>query len=89
MQFIWNCAQARHRMGMSLVEDSLLPGAINYYRERKDSSRMFDSYLLEAAYYKWMNQEECMNEAIENGLNYAEARKDTFWLLLFIGERRR
>lgn len=83
MQFIWNRAQARHRMGMSLVEDSLLPGAINYYRERKDSSRMFDSYLLEAAYYKWMNQEERMNEAIENGLNYAEARKDTFWLLLF------
>ncbi len=24
MQFVWNCAQARYRMGMSLAEDSLL-----------------------------------------------------------------
>ena len=83
MKFVWNCAQARYRMGMSLVEDSLLPGAIHYYREQKDSSRMLDSYLLEASYYKWMKQEEHMDEAIENGLDYAIARKDTFWLLLF------
>ena len=83
MKFVWNCAQARYRMGMSLVEDSLLPGAIHYYRERKDSSRMLDGYLLEASYYKWMKQEERMDEAIENGLDYAIARKDTFWLLLF------
>ena len=83
MQFVWNCAQARYRMGMSLAEDSLLPEAIHYYRERKDSSRMLDGYLLEASYYKWMKQEEHMDEAIENGLDYAIARKDTFWLLLF------
>ncbi len=83
MKFVWNCAQARYRMGMSLVEDSLLSGAIHYYREQKDSSRMLDSYLLEASYYKWMKQEERMDEAIENGLDYAIARKDTFWLLLF------
>lgn len=83
MKFVWNCAQARYRMGMSLVEDSLLPGAIHYYREQKDFSRMLDSYLLEASYYKWMKQEERMDEAIENGLDYAIARKDTFWLLLF------
>lgn len=83
MKFVWNCAQARYRMGMSLVEDSLLPGAIHYYRGQKDSSRMLDSYLLEASYYKWMKQEERMDEAIENGLDYAIARKDTFWLLLF------
>lgn len=83
MKFVWNCAQARYRMGMSLAEDSLLPEAIHYYRERKDSSRMLDGYLLEASYYKWMKQEERMDEAIENGLDYAIARKDTFWLLLF------
>ena len=83
MKFVWNCAQARYRMGMSLVEDSPLPGATHYYREQKDSSRMLDSYLLEASYYKWMKQEERMDEAIENGLDYAIARKDTFWLLLF------
>lgn len=83
MQFVWNCAQARYRMGMSLAEDSLLPEAIHYYRERKDSSRMLDGYQLEASYYKWMKQEERMDEAIENGLDYAIARKDTFWLLLF------
>lgn len=83
MQFVWNCAQARYHMGMSLAEDSLLPEAIHYYRERKDSSRMLDGYLLEASYYKWMKQEERMDEAIENGLDYAIARKDTFWLLLF------
>ena len=83
MQFVWNCAQARYRMGMSLAEDSLLPEAIHYYRERKDSSRMLDGYLLEASYYKWMKQEERMDEAIENGLDYAIARKDTFWILLF------
>lgn len=32
--------------------------------------------------------EERMDEAIENGLDYAIARKDTFWLLLFIGKGR-
>jgi DNA-binding CsgD family transcriptional regulator len=44
---------------------------------------MLDGYLLEASYYKWMKQEERMDEAIENGLDYVIARKDTFWLLLF------
>ena len=29
MQFVWNCAQARYRMGMSLAEDSLLLSEIS------------------------------------------------------------
>ena len=29
MKFVWNCAQARYRMGMSLVEDSLLLSEIS------------------------------------------------------------
>ena len=49
---------------------------------------MLDGYLLETSYYKWMKQEERMDETIENGLDYAIARKDTFWLLLFIGKGR-
>ena len=77
-------------MGMSLAEDSLLPEAIHYYRERKDSSRMLDGYLLEASYYKWMKQEERMDEAIENGLDYAiRPGKTPSGFFFFIGERQR
>ena len=44
--------RARYRMGMSLAEDSLLPEAIHYYRERKDSSRMLDGDVYKRQVYK-------------------------------------
>ena len=47
MQFVWNCAQARYRMGMSLAEVRSSCKLDNTtIVERKDSSRMLDGYLL-------------------------------------------
>ena len=38
MQFVWNCAQARYRMGMSLAEDSLLLSEISDNRSYPNPS---------------------------------------------------
>lgn len=83
MQFAWNKAQAHFRMGISMIEDTLLPHAIVYYRQKGDSSKLLTTYLLEARYLQWLNRKDSALAAIDNGLQQAIARKDTFHILLF------
>lgn len=83
MQFAWNKAQAHFRMGISMIEDTLLPRAIVYYRQKGDSSKLLTSYLLEARYLQWLNRKDSALTAIDNGLQQAIALNDTFQILLF------
>lgn len=83
MQLVWNRAKAHRRLGMSMTEDSLLPRALDYYRQRKDSAKLYECYLLEANYLRWNKQDSCVMEVFDRGLKYAYAVKDTSGIINF------
>lgn len=83
MQLVWNKGQAHFRLGISMMEDTLLPRAIAYYRQKGDSAKLSDTYLLEARYLQWTNQGDSALATIDRGLNHAIALKDTFHIIFF------
>lgn len=83
MQLIWNRARAHQRLGMSMTEDSLLPRALDYYRQRNDSDKLLECYLLELNYLRWIKQDSILLEVIDRGLKYAYTIKDTFGIMTF------
>lgn len=83
MQLAWNKGRAHFRLGISMAEDTLLPRAIAYYRQKDDSAKLPDTYLLEARYLQWTHQGDSALAAIDRGLDRAIALKDTFHIILF------
>ena len=83
MQLIWNRARAHQRLGMSMTEDSLLPRALDYYRQRNDSDKLLECFLLEANYLRWNKQDSSVAEVFDHGLEYASAVQDTFGIITF------
>lgn len=83
MEHIWQVAQEHRRQNISMSEDTLLPRALHYFRERRDSTKLLDSYLLEAIYLKWHDRQEEMEAAVDSGLHHALEMKDTAHVLLF------
>lgn len=82
MQLAWDRGKAHFRLGISMIEDTLLPRAIEYFRQRGDSAKMLDSYMLEARYLDWTNRNERVQDILDSGLKQAIARKDTSGILL-------
>ena len=72
MHYVWNHAMAHHLMGMSLVEDSLTPNAVDYYRQHNDTMRLLDGYLLKAAYLRWTGQEKEALKELDEGTKQAK-----------------
>lgn len=83
MHCVWNRAEAHHRMAQSMTEDTLLPRAVDYYRQRGDSDKILDCYLLEACYLKWTKQDSCIAEVLEKGLQHAIVLNDTIGIIKF------
>lgn len=83
MQLSWIRAEAHYRRGMAMTEDTLLRRAVKYYRENKDSDKILGSYLLEAKYLKWNNEDSIALAVLNNGLNQALALKDTLKIINF------
>lgn len=83
MHCVWNCAEAHYRMAQSMAEDTLLPRAVDYYRQRGDSDKILDCYLLEACYLKWTKQDSCIAEVLEKGLQHAIVLNDTISIIKF------
>ena len=83
MQLAWNRGQAHFRLGISMMEDTLLPRAIAYYRQKGDSTKLLDTYQFEARYLQWANRNDSALAVIDRGLNQAIAQKDTSRILFF------
>ncbi|WP_300702879.1 LuxR family transcriptional regulator [Bacteroides sp.] len=83
MQLIWNRAQAHRWLGMSMTEDTLLPRALEYYRQRNDSDKLLECYLLEVSYLRWNKQDSSMMKVFDSGLKYAYTIKDTSAITTF------
>ena len=87
MHFVWNKAKSLNALGESLAEESLLPEAVDYFRENKDSTKIFESYLLMASYLNWTNQSDEALATLDSGYNKAELRKDTTNMLNFLSAK--
>ena len=77
MHCVWNRAKANQYLGLSMVEDTLIPRAAEYYRQQGDSAKMLDSYLMEARYLWWGKKDNRFVDILEKGLQQAIAMKDT------------
>lgn len=87
MHYMWNLAEVHYYKGESMIEDSLLPQAVSYYKEKKDTSKLQLSPLLEATYWQWKNNagkvfkvvHDGIQDARQRGDNHQQARLYTFW----------
>lgn len=83
MHCVWNRAKANQRLSLSMMEDTLIPRAVEYYRQHKDSDKILESYLVEARYLWWTKRDSCAEEVLEKGLQHAIALKDTIEIIRY------
>lgn len=83
MEYIWQVAQEHRQQNISMSEDTLLPRALRYFRELRDSAKLLDGYLLEAIWSKWHDKQQEAEVAVNNGLHHAQEMEDTLHVLLF------
>lgn len=72
MKLAWNRAVAHRALEMSLAEDTLLPKAIEYYRDKNEN--VGESYILEASYLCWTERTDKALDVIDKAL---ETQNDT------------
>ena len=87
MHYAWNHAMAHQKMGMSLEEDTLVPNAVDYYRTRKDTTKLLDGYLLKASYLRWTGREPEALQELEAGIDEARRMRDDDQLLALTGQK--
>ncbi|MCE2616711.1 helix-turn-helix domain-containing protein [Phocaeicola oris] len=85
MHYAWNHAMAHQQMGMSLEEDSLIPNAVSYYRQRNDTTKLLDGYLLKASYLRWTGKPKEALTELEKGIKEANImHDDSKWIMLMV-----
>lgn len=87
MHYAWNHAMAHKQLGMSLEEDSLIPNAVNYYRQRNDTTKLLDGYLLKASYLRWTGKSKEALTELENGIKKANIMHDDAKWIMLMGEK--
>ena len=76
MHYAWNHAMAHYLMGISLVEDSLVPHVVDYYRQQGDVAKLLDGYLLKASYLQWTRQDRAALKELEEGIKIAHEQSN-------------
>jgi DNA-binding CsgD family transcriptional regulator/tetratricopeptide (TPR) repeat protein len=85
MHYIWNKAKSHQMLGASLIADSLLPEAVEYYREHGDAEKQLESYLLMASYLSWTDKNDKAIVTLDSGYHKAEAMGSTEMMMTFLG----
>ena len=73
----WLRAYVHYKWNSSMVEDTLTLAATDYYISRRDTSRMFLSYILKARYLYWTKQYDHSTALLDTGIIAALAQRDT------------
>lgn len=73
----WLKAYTHYEWNSSMVEDTLTIPAADYYISRRDTARMYLSYLLKARYLYWTKQYEHSVALLDTGISVALAQRDT------------
>ena len=87
MHFVWNKAKSLQMLGESLVEETLLPEAVVYYRKNGDKTKIVDSYFLMASYHYWTNKSNEVIATLDSGYKKAELWKDTTKMINFLNAK--
>ena len=77
MDDLWEMAQEYRKDDIPMPKDTMFLRAFQYFREKGDSDKLLESYLLEAFYYTWNKEAESAIKALDEGLQYSVSRKDT------------
>lgn len=73
-------ARAHHACGISMSEDSLLLPAADYFLSKGDSDRIIDIFLAKASYYRWTQQYDKIETAIDTAIIIAQKANDSLAL---------
>lgn len=79
MNDLWEMAQEYRKDDIPMPKDTMFLRAFQYFREKGDSDKLMESYLLEAFYYIWNKEPESAIKALDEGLNRSIPTKDTIW----------
>lgn len=83
----WLNTYVHYKRSNSMVEDSLILPASDYYALRNDTVKKLLSYQLKAWYWHWQKKHElCMN-VIDSGIALAEALQDTGKMVDMLGNK--
>lgn len=77
MNDLWERAQKYHKDNIPMPKDTMFLRAFHYFREKENSDKLMESYLLEAFYYMWNKEPESAVKALDEGLQYTVSQKDT------------
>lgn len=80
MLYAWIQARAHHISGISMSEDSLLLPAADYFLSKGDSGRITDILLAKASYYRWTQQYDKIETAIDTAIIIAQKANDSLAL---------
>ena len=83
MNNLWKMAQEYRKHDIPMPKDTMLLRAFQYFREKGDSDKLLESYLLEAFYYTWNKEAESAIKALDEGLNHSIPIRDTIWIVEF------
>ena len=83
----WLNTYRHYKWGNSMMEDSLILPAADYYASRNDTSKTLLSYQLKAWYWYWQKKYgQCM-AAIDSGIALARSLRDTGSVVNMLGDK--
>lgn len=83
----WLNTYRHYKWGNSMMEDSLILPAADYYASRNDTSKTLLSYQLKAWYWHWQKKYgQCM-AAIDSGIALARSLRDTGSVVNMLGDK--
>lgn len=85
MLYGWLRTCVHHAQGTSMVEDSLILPAYDYYLSGRDTLKRLNSYLLKARYLYWQNEHKAAMAVLDSGITEAKASRDTFMTAMMYG----
>lgn len=82
MLYDWLRTYVHHAQGTSMVEDSFILPAFDYFLSGQDTLKRLNSYLLKSRYLYWQNEHEKAMAVLDSGITEAKASRDTFMTVM-------
>lgn len=83
----WLNTYRHYKWGNSMMEDSLILPAADYYASRNDTSKTLLSYQLKAWYWHWQKKYGRCMAAIDSGIALARSLRDTGSVVNMLGDK--
>lgn len=87
MLYGWLRAYVHRAWGSSMIEDTLILPAFDYYKSGNDTLRKLNSYLLKSQYLHWQKKYEEAIAVLDSGIVEAIASRDTLLMTFMYSNR--